>query len=117
MPVEHIGCVAGKWVAGRLGCDHQNKPDPKPRVDGVRVGFDWLMAIKVCRCWQHSVTLHRGQGSSCHQPGTPLAIPSFPLKSLKCHSWLLSALFCLVLPLRMTPGTAAAAFPMLLFKI
>lgn len=47
----------------------------------------------------------------------PLAIPSFPLKSLKCLSWLLSALFCLVLPLRMTPGTAAAAFPMLLFKI
>lgn len=119
MPIGHVGCGAGKWVAGCLGSDHKNKPpDPKPRVDGARrVGFGWLVAIKVCRCWQHSVTLHKGQGCSCHQPGTPLAIPSFPLKSLKCLSGLLSALFCLVLSLRMTPGTAAAAFPMLLFKI
>lgn len=40
---------------------------------------------------------------------------SFLLGSLKWLSWLLSAFICLVLPLRMTPGTAAAAFPMLLF--
>lgn len=40
---------------------------------------------------------------------------SFPLRSLKWLSWLSSAFICLVLPLRMTPGTAAAAFPMLLF--
>lgn len=33
-----------------------------PEWMGLRVGFDWLMAIKICRCWQHSVTLHRGQG-------------------------------------------------------
>lgn len=40
MPVRHIGCGAGKWVAGCFGCDRQNKPpDPKPRVDGVEGGI------------------------------------------------------------------------------
>lgn len=83
MPLGHVGCGAGKWVAGRLGCGHQNKPPgPKPTVDGARVGFDWLMAIKVCRCWQHSVTLHRERGCSCHQLGTPLGSPALAVPTV-----------------------------------
>lgn len=82
-------CLLGAWVAAlRSGllvfsvvAIRTNLLTQKPRMDGARVGPDWLVAIKVCRGWQHSVTLHRERGCSRRQLGTPpdslvLAVPT-----------------------------------------
>lgn len=88
-----------------------------PREYGVRVGLNCgskgLRGSAAQRC------ITQGAGCPQNRPGSPWAVRSYahssPLGSPNgSHRW--SALVSIV-PLRMTPGTAAAAFPMLLLNL